>query len=122
MAVTTSPAVTSVARRAKVPAVTAGAAAAGLAGGLVVGTRLASSRSRHRVLGLPIGRRSGAAVAAMAVADGARRVVSLANDASKTVDEVRQAREQLENLNRRSPIEVVLDGLTHRRGAHRREG
>ena len=49
-------------------------------------------------------------------------VVSLANDASKTVDEVRQAREQLENLNRRSPIEVVLDGLTHRRGAHRREG
>ena len=39
-----------------------------------------------------------------------------------TIEEIRAVREQLETLNRRSPVEVLLDGLTHRRGAHRREG
>jgi hypothetical protein len=60
---------------AKAPMLTAGATAAGLAGGLL----------------------------------------------SATTDEVRQVREELEKTTRRSPIEVVLDGLTHRRGAHKRE-
>ena len=42
--------------------------------------------------------------------------------ASTAADDVRMLREQLDSLNRRSPVEVLLDGLTHRRGAHRREG
>jgi hypothetical protein len=33
----------------------------------------------------------------------------------------RELRQQLEQLNRRSPVEVLLDGLTHRRGAHKNE-
>jgi hypothetical protein len=93
-----------VARRARTPLVAAGAAAAGLAGGLAIGSRLGRRRSRTHAL-----------------ADGLRRVAATANKASGTADDVRQLREQLESLNRRSPVEVLLDGLTHRRGAHRAE-
>ena len=102
-------AVASAARRTPSPAIAAGAAAAGLAGGLLLGSRLAP-------------RRSALASAALALADGVRRAASAADRASTTIDEIRAVREQLETLNKRSPIEVVLDGLTHRRGAHRREG
>jgi hypothetical protein len=61
-------------------------------------------------------------MSAMALADGLQRAASAADKATSTVEEIRGVREQLENLNRRSPVEVLLDGLTHRRGAHRREG
>ena len=57
-----------------------------------------------------------------AVGDGLRHVAAAAGKASQAADDIRMLREQLDALNRRSPIEVVLDGLTHRRGAHRREG
>ena len=46
---------------------------------------------------------------------------SATQQASSTTDEVHQIREQLERTNRQSPIEVLLDGLTHRRGAHKQE-
>lgn len=82
--------------------VAAGAAAAGLAGGLVIGSRMASKRPGLRSF--------------------ARALASVTEQASVTTSELRQVREHLENANRRSPLEVVLDGLTHRRGAHRREG
>jgi len=97
------------ARRAPTPAVAAGAAAAGLAGGLLLGSRLAP-------------RRGALASSTLALADGMRRVASAADKATTTIEEIRAVREQLETLNRRSPVEVLLDGLTHRRGAHRREG
>ena len=46
----------------------------------------------------------------------------MAGKASNTgADDIRAIREQLENANRRSPIEVVLDGLTHRPGIGKRE-
>ena len=47
--------VASAAKSAKGPALAAGATVAGLAGGLVLGTRMSSSR--RKVLGLPIGRK-----------------------------------------------------------------
>jgi hypothetical protein len=40
---------------------------------------------------------------------------------SDTTDDVREIREQLDKANRQSPVEVLLDGLTHRRGSHRNE-
>jgi hypothetical protein len=40
---------------------------------------------------------------------------------SATSDDVHEIREQLDRVNRQSPLEVVLDGLTHRRGAHKQE-
>jgi hypothetical protein len=82
----------------------AGAAAAGLAGGLAIGARLGRKRSR-----------------AHALADGLRRAVATMDKASGAAEDVRSLRQQLESLNRRSPVEVLLDGLTHRRGAHRAE-
>ncbi|MDP9136478.1 MAG: hypothetical protein M3N56_16810, partial [Actinomycetota bacterium] len=78
---------------------------AGLAGGLLIGSRVTSGR------GLFGRRRTGTVVA---LAAGARRAAAMAGKASNTADDIRAIREQLENANRRSPIEVVLDGLTHR--------
>jgi hypothetical protein len=101
------------ARRASGPAV---AAVAGLAGGLALGAR-ASSR-RRKVLGLPIGpKRRGVGDAVRLLAAGAQQLGS----ASQAADDLHQIREQLAASNRRSPIEIVLDALTHRRGAHRLE-
>jgi len=111
--------VASTARRVPGPARAAGAAAAGLAGGVLLG---AHAGSRRTVLGLPVGRRRrGLAATARALGEGARLLGTTAAHASDTADEVRRLREQLAALNRRSPIEIVLDGLTHRRGAHRLE-
>lgn len=104
--------VASIAQRSTGPALAAGAAAAGLAGGLLIGSRVTSGR---RLFGR---RRSGAVVA---LASGARRAAAMAGKASNTADDIRAIREQLENANRRSPIEVVLDGLTHRPGTGKRE-
>jgi hypothetical protein len=117
------------AQKAKGPVLTAGATAAGLAGGLVLGTRMASRgggagallRPRRKVLGVRIGRRSGAARMAEAVAELARELSSVSARTSATTEDIRQIREQLDKANRQSPLEVVLDGLTHRRGAHKHE-
>jgi hypothetical protein len=121
--------VATVARRAKGPALAAGAGAAGLVGGLALGTRLASKRGgvtalltpRPRVLGVPLGRKSSMVRAAEALGKAARELGSAGNQVAATGDDVRQIREQLDKANRQSPLEVVLDGLTHRRGAHKRE-
>lgn len=109
-----------VARRTPTGALAAGAAAAGLAGGLALGARVRPTRGVIRttkVLGMPVGRRS----RARTIARGARRAAGVAAKASSTADDIRAIRQQLEHANRRSPIEIVLDGLTHRRGAHKLE-
>ena len=108
---------------------TAGATAAGLAGGLVLGSRAKSKRHgvaallapQRKILGVPVGRRNGVVRTAKALRQVARELGSATHQVSAATDEVRQVREELEKTSRRSPIEVVLDGLTHRRGAHRRE-
>lgn len=108
---------------------TAGAAAAaGLAGGLAAGSRRGSKRRigrldrRPRLLGVPIGPKSGALKAFELLRDGAKHLDSASSQVSGAVGDVRELNDQLDRLNRRSPLEVVLDGLTHRRGAHKREG
>jgi hypothetical protein len=118
---------TSRAAKAKGPALTAGAAAAGLAGGLVLGSR--SRRRglsgllapRRRVLGIPLGRRSPLIRAAQGLGQVAHGIGTATGKASATTEDIHQIREQLDKANRQSPLEVVLDGLTHRRGAHKRE-
>ena len=121
-------AVVSAARHARGPALAAGATAAGLAGGLVLGSRIrtrgplaALVLGRRKVLGVPVGPKPSFAAAAMALGQGTRKVGEATGKASGAADDLTQLREQLEVLNRRSPVEVVLDGLTHRRGTHRRE-
>jgi len=108
-----------VAGRAKGPMVAAGATAAGLAGGLALGARLGGKR--RKVLGLPIGRKRGLVQAAEAFAEVARQLGSARRQAAKVGDDVHEIRDQLDKANRQSPVEVLLDGLTHRRGAHKRE-
>jgi hypothetical protein len=93
------------ARRAAGPAIAAGAAAAGLAGGMLIGSRLVRRRPSAPALALA----------------GAKRFAAAAAKASRTADDIHQVRVQLENANRRSPVEVVLDGLTHRPGTAKRE-
>ena len=92
---------------------------AGLAGGLVLGARMGSNR--RKVLGLPVGRKRPVVRAAEALGKVALELSSAAGKATATAGDVRQIREQLDRTNRRSPVEVLLDGLTHRRGAHKRE-
>lgn len=107
-----------------------GVAAAGLAGGVALGAAIGSRRrgpgflhaSRRTVLGIPIGRKPAAVATAQALASGVRRLAAAGGRASRAVEDVHEIREQLEQANRRSPVEVLLDGLTHRRGAHRAEG
>ena len=112
-------AVTTAAAKAKAPVLTACAAAAGLAGGMALGSRMSSKR--RKVLGLPVGRKTGVAVAAGAFGKAARELSSATRKASATTDDIHQIREQLEKSNRQSPVEVLLDALTHRRGAHKNE-
>jgi hypothetical protein len=122
-------AVTTAARTAKAPALAAGAAAVGLAGGIALGSRLDAKRRglsalvarRPRVLGVPIGRKTGLQRTAETVGRAARELGSATRQVSSTTDEIRQVREQLERANRQSPVEVLLNGLTHRRGMHKRE-
>lgn len=98
--------VASTARRVRMPVLVAGATAAGLAGGLALGSRKA--RKRRGMVAL-VG----------ALGKAASELGSVGSQLSETRDEARQIRKHLENANKRSPIEVVLDGLTHRRGAHK---
>ncbi len=95
--------------KAKAPMLTAGATAAGVAGGFVLGSRARSKR------------KNGVVRTARALGHVARELSSASNRVSAATGEVRQVREELEKTTRRSPIEVLLDGLTHRRGAHKRE-
>jgi len=121
--------VTTAARRAKLPMFAAGATAAGLAGGLALGSRMTSKprglgallRPQRKILGVPLGRKSGSVRTAEALEQVARGLRSATKQVSATTDDVHEIREQLDKANRQSPLEVVLDGLTHRRGAHRRE-
>ena len=93
------------------PAVrTAGLALAGLAGGIAIGAGAASRR-----------RKPAALVAAKSLAGTAKRLSRTSGKLTRTAEDIHAIRSQLEQANRRSPIEVVLDGLTHRRGAHRDE-
>jgi hypothetical protein len=80
-----------------------------LAGGLALGSRM------------PWRRRTTLERVAGAAAQLARELGSARKQVAATTDDVHQIREQLDKANRQSPLEVVLDGLTHRRGAHKRE-
>ena len=107
------------ARRVRTPMLTVGATAAGLAGGLALGTRLGAKR--RKVLGVTVGPKSGMVKAAEALRDAARELGSATTQVTETADDVRGIREQLDKANRQSPVEVLLDALTHRRGAHKAE-
>jgi hypothetical protein len=110
-------AIGTVAGKAKVPAAAGGAALAGLLGGVAIATR----GGRRKVLGMPVpGTRR--PLVKMKVKTprrkaGTKDLVEAGGQMADLANEVRLARQQLDSSGRRrSPVEVVLEGLTTRRG------
>jgi hypothetical protein len=109
----------SVAQKAKGPALAGGAALAGLAGGLAIAGR----NGPRRVLGVPLPGTTRPLVSVKAprrrrgkdLLKAAGEVGSAGRQVGELAREMRLVREQMSNGNRkRSPVEVVLDGLTAR--------
>ena len=80
------------------PAIAGGAAVLGLAGGVVLGRRGSHSVSAN-------------------LADAAKEIGSFGERVGDLATEVRMVREGVAHSPRRSPIEVVLEGLTSRRAS-----
>ncbi len=96
------------AQKAKTPLLAGGAAVAGAAGGLALGTRQAR---KSKLL-----RRPKVKIRSKDLAKAARNAGQLGMEVGEIATELRRNREQTNGSNRRSPVEVVLDGLTHRGG------
>lgn len=102
-------AVGSAASKAKVPLVAGGAALAGAAGGLAVGMR----QRRHKGLGMAMPRPQ-VKVKSRDIAHAAKEVGKFGAQVGQLASELQQAREANSGKHR-SPVEVVLEGLTARR-------
>jgi hypothetical protein len=101
------------ASKAKTPALAASAGLAGLAGGLA----LAHRTTRKRILGVPMPKGGTAHAVSKNLAEAAKNVGSFGEGMGSLAAEVRQVREGVAMAGepKRSPIEVVLQGLTRRR-------
>jgi hypothetical protein len=95
-----------IASKAKGPALATGAAAAGIAGGMFI----ASRRSRPKLFGaVPLPRPGGT------MESVGKGLLKTSENVGQLTEEVRRVREGIEaDSKRRSPIEVVLHGLTRR--------
>jgi hypothetical protein len=94
------------------PLVATGAALAGAAGGLALGARQAR---RHRRMGTAISRRSQGKVNSRNLARAAKGVGTFGAQMGHLASELQRTREEADGAKRRSPVEVVLEGLTARR-------
>lgn len=97
------------ASKVKAPLLAGGAAVAGAAAGLAVG----ANRSRKR----KVKRRPMVKVRSKDLAKATRNVGRFGMDVGQLAAELRRNREQAhgtDGAKRRSPVEVLLDGLTHR--------
>jgi hypothetical protein len=101
------------AAKAKTPALAAGAGLAGLAGGLA----LAHRTTQKRILGVPMPNGGTAHAVSKNLAKTAENVGSFGEGMGSLAAEIRRVREgvALAGEPKRSPIEVVLQGLTRRR-------
>jgi hypothetical protein len=107
-------AVSKVASNAKTPLLASGAALAGAAGGLAIGTMRSRQSHSHKVLGLKMPQGKRVKFKSRDVARAAREVGALSQHVAELATELRHARENTNEGKRRSPVEVVLDGLTAR--------
>jgi hypothetical protein len=94
------------ASKAKVPLVASGAALAGAAGGVALGARMGRRRG--------VGPRPQVKVKSRDIAKAAQKVGAFGAQMGHLASELQHARETNGGKNR-SPVEVVLDGLTARR-------
>jgi len=98
--------------KAKVPLMAGGAALAGAAGGLVLGARQAR---RNGPAARALSRRPQVKVRSRDLAKAAKEVGSFGAQMGRLATELQQTREAAGNGKHRSPVEVVLEGLTARR-------
>jgi len=94
------------ARKAKTPLIAGGAAVAGAAGGLALGARQVRKAKALR--------RPKVKIRSQDLARAARDVGQFGMDVGELAGELRKNREAANGAKHRSPVEVVLDGLTHR--------
>jgi len=102
----------SAAGKAKVPLLAGGAALAGAAGGLALGARQAR---RHGALATAFSRRPQVKVGSRDLARAAKEVGTFGAQMGRLASELQQTREAADDGKHRSPLEVVLEGLTARR-------
>ena len=95
----------------KTPAIAGGAAVAGLAGGLA----LAGRGSHRKLLGVPLPTAAGTQATSRNPTEAAKQIGSFGVRVGELASEVRMLREGAAHDHKRSPIEVVLQGLTSRR-------
>jgi hypothetical protein len=99
------------ASKAKVPLVAGGAAIAGAAGGMALAT---SKRGRKNGLTKAMSRRPKVKIDSKDVAKAAKEVGNFSAQVGQLADELQRARKSGDGKHR-SPVEVVLQGLTARR-------
>jgi hypothetical protein len=104
-------AVSSAAKKFKTPVIAAGAGVAGVAGGIAL-----ARRKDKKILGVSLPNRGTAQVTSKNVASAARNLGAFAERTGRIAEQVRAASEAVgeDGARRKSPIEVVLDGLTRR--------
>jgi hypothetical protein len=105
--------VAKVARKAKTPLIASGAAIAGAAGGLALGAR----QARNSKLGKLVPHPPRVQVKSRDIAKAAKSVGDFGAQVGELASELRKNREEADGSSKRSPIEVVLEGLTSR-GRH----
>lgn len=98
--------------KAKLPLVAGGAVVAGAAGGLALASSKQAGKSR---LGKAMMRRPKVKIDSKDVAKAAKEVGSFGAQVGELATELQRARESADGKRHRSPIEVVLQGLTARR-------
>ena len=103
----------SVGEKARTPAIIGSAALAGLVGGWA----LARNGRPRRVLGVKLpGSVPPGGAATQNVVEAAKQVGLFGERVGELAHEVRLVREGIAHSRSRSPVEVVLEGLTSRRG------
>jgi hypothetical protein len=100
--------------KAKVPLLAGGAALMGAAGGLVMGNRHGRRNGR---LAKALPKRPQIKVDSHDIAKAAKEVSKAGAQVGHLASELQRARETANGGKHRSPVEVVLDGLTHRRSS-----
>jgi len=101
------------ARKAKTPLIAGSAAVAGMAGGIALGARQnRHSKTLSRRPKVKIGPK--VKIDSHDLAKAAKEVGQFGMDVGQLASELRKNREEANGARRRSPIEVVLQGLTNR--------
>ncbi|HWM55753.1 MAG TPA: hypothetical protein VNO20_10235 [Solirubrobacterales bacterium] len=103
------------ASKAKTPLLAGGAAIAGAAGGMALNAMRSRHSHAHKVLGMKMLQPKRVKLRSRDVARAAKEVGSFGQHVGELATELRHAREESGNGKHRSPVEVVLDGLTARR-------